>query len=72
MKELLEFIIKSIVAKPAAIRIEEVPDQATFLIFADEQDKGLIIGKGGKIIKAIRTLLRASSPTGKTYYLKIA
>lgn len=81
MKELLEFIVKALVAKPESVKIEEETQSGNFIIFADENDKGLIIGKKGKIIKAIRTLLRAASgqarldsarQVDKQFFLKIA
>lgn len=60
MRELLEFILKSIVDDFSAIRIEEEDESENvkvFHIFADEDQKGAIIGKGGRTIKSIRNLL---------------
>ena len=61
MKDFLEFILKGIVQKPDAIKVEESEDEEgkiTLMIRADEQDIGRIIGKQGKIIKSIRNLVR--------------
>ncbi|MFH1546859.1 MAG: KH domain-containing protein [bacterium] len=62
MKELLEFVLKQIVNNPKAIKVEEEiePDDPTFvklLITADEEDRGLIIGKAGSNISALRNLI---------------
>lgn len=62
MKDLLEFVLKQIVNNPKAIKVEEVtdPDDPTFvklLITADEEDRGLIIGKAGSNISALRNLV---------------
>ena len=73
MKDLLEFIVKGLVTAPESVKIEEEAQSGNFIIFADEKDKGLIIGKRGKIIKAIRTLLKAASgKENKQFFLKIA
>jgi len=61
VKDFLEFILKGIVQKPDAIKVEESEDEEgkiTLMIRADEQDIGRIIGKQGKIIKSIRNLVR--------------
>lgn len=73
MKDLLEFIVKGLVTAPESVKIEEEAQSGNFIIFADENDKGLIIGKKGKIIKAIRTLLKAGGgEPGRQFFLKIA
>lgn len=63
MKELLEKILKQIVDNPKDIEVEEVTsdDDETFvtlMIYANEEDKGLIIGKGGATISALRDIIR--------------
>lgn len=59
MKDLLEFLTKSIVDKPNKIEIKETEDQGIniYLIKADTGDIGKLIGKGGKIIKSLRSLM---------------
>lgn len=63
MKKLLEFIINSLVDKPEAVVIEEVEteDLTTFQIKLDSADIGKVIGKEGRIIKSIRTLLKTKA-----------
>jgi predicted RNA-binding protein YlqC (UPF0109 family) len=60
MKELLEFIVKSLVSKPKGVKItQETEGEIIRLTFkVDPEDMGLIIGRQGRIIKAIRTLIR--------------
>ncbi len=60
MKELLEFIVKSLVSKPEKVKITQGDEgEIIRLMFkVDPEDMGLIIGRQGKIIKAIRTLVR--------------
>ncbi len=62
MKELLELILREIATHPKDISIEEHIDPndplfVRFLITAHEKDKGLIIGRGGRTISAIRDVL---------------
>jgi len=61
MKKLLEYLAKSIVTKPDAVEINEEKSEGGFLLLklkVDPEDMGLIIGKGGKIIRSIRNLVR--------------
>lgn len=62
MEELLEFILKNIVNNPDDISIERKQDEedptfVTFLITANDQDRGIIIGKGGHTIASIKDVL---------------
>lgn len=60
MKDLLEFLTKSIVDHPEDIVIEEKEetDQTDLNLQANPEDIKIIIGKKGKTIKAIRELLK--------------
>lgn len=60
MKALLKFIIESIVDHPEAVSIEEenADNLCTLRITVDKNDMGKVIGKQGKIIKAVRTLMK--------------
>ncbi|MFC2103066.1 KH domain-containing protein [Bacteroidota bacterium] len=62
MKEFIEFIAKQLVDKPDKVIVEETtPDEYTIKlnIKVDESDIGKIIGKKGRNINAMRTLLIA-------------
>jgi len=60
MKDLLIEIIKSIVDRPEAVQVEENESNGltTLMVTVDKDDMGKVIGKGGKIIKAIRNIMR--------------
>jgi predicted RNA-binding protein YlqC (UPF0109 family) len=69
MKELVEYIAKSLVNVPDAVEITEETDPENGIILklkvADE-DKGRIIGKQGRIAQAIRTLIRVKAAKAGT------
>lgn len=59
MKELVEYICKTLVDHPEELRITEIEGERTivFELRCNDEDVGKIIGKSGKTIGAIRTLL---------------
>jgi len=59
-KEFLEFVVKSLVDNPSAVKINRTVDEMGVLLIldVDPQDMGKIIGRGGKTAQAIRSLLR--------------
>jgi len=63
MKELIEYIAKSIVDKPDEVTVTEVPaeDGVILRLEVAPEDTGKVIGKDGKIANAMRTLLRVAA-----------
>ncbi len=63
MKKLLDFLIISILGKKAKFSIEEkkVDEVTVFNVKVQEGNAGQIIGKEGRTIKAIKTLLAVKS-----------
>ena len=63
MKEILENIARAIVEKPDEVRVTERQDgEATVLeLSVAPDDMGRVIGKQGKIARAIRTVIRAAA-----------
>ena len=61
MKELLADLAKSIVNYPEKVIVNERNEDDTIILDlkVDESDFGKVIGKQGRIAKAIRTLIRA-------------
>ena len=68
MKDLVEYIAKSIVNEPDAVVIEEeITDEGiTLKLQVADEDKGRIIGKQGQIAQAMRTLLRVKAAKAAT------
>jgi predicted RNA-binding protein YlqC (UPF0109 family) len=63
MKDLLEYIIKAIVAEPDAVNITEENSDEGLLIKLEvaPDDKGRVIGRQGRVAQALRTLLRVKA-----------
>lgn len=63
MRELVEFIARSLVDDPASVRVTEIEsDQlTTYEIEVAPEDVGKLIGRQGRIVKAIRSVVRASA-----------
>ena len=59
MKEFVEYIVKNLVDHPDKVQINEIGGTHTLIIelSVEKSDVGKIIGKKGKTINAIRTLL---------------
>ncbi|MFC1903600.1 KH domain-containing protein [Chloroflexota bacterium] len=68
MKELVEFIAKSIVDAPDDVKVEEetTEEGLTLKLQVADEDKGRVIGKQGRIAEAIRTLLRVKAAKAAT------
>ena len=59
MKEFVEYIVKNLVDHPEQVKIKEIGGSQTLIVelSVEKSDIGKIIGKKGKTINAIRTLL---------------
>ncbi len=65
-KELVEFLVKSLVDEPDQVSVNVIEgEKSTILeLRVAEGDIGKVIGKQGRIAKAIRTILSASATKG--------
>ena len=63
MVELVKYIAQALVEKPDAVDVREVADEESITIElrVDPDDMGKVIGKQGRIAKAIRTVVKAAS-----------
>ena len=59
MKELIEYVVKTLVDHPDDLRITEIEGERTIVyeLRCHPEDVGKVIGKSGKTVGAIRTLL---------------
>ena len=61
MKDLLEYLVKNISDQPDKVAVFDSVDQSGSFVLeisVDPDNMGKVIGKGGKIIKALRDLVR--------------
>ncbi len=63
MKDLLEYIVKAIVAEPDEVKITEENSDEGLLIKLEvaPDDKGRVIGRQGRVAQALRMLLRVKA-----------
>ncbi len=63
MRELIEYIAKSLVDNPEEVKVSEVEGEVTSVIElrVAKSDLGKVIGKEGRTARAMRTLLTAAS-----------
>lgn len=63
MKEVLEYIARSLVDDPDAVEVTEIQADGggvTLRLLVAPEDRGKVIGRGGRIVRAIRAVVRAS------------
>ncbi len=64
MKDLLEFLVRSLVDQPDEVRIESFEEDDGTVVFeigVADDEVGLVIGRGGRTINAVRSVIRAAS-----------
>lgn len=64
MKELTGFIVRSLVDRPDAVSVSEELEGARTVVVqvkVDPEDMGKVIGRQGRIAKALRTVVKASA-----------
>lgn len=60
MKELVEYIAKSLVDDPSQVHVDEIPDGQGIILelTVAQEDMGRVIGKNGRVANAMRVLVR--------------
>lgn len=63
LAELTEFLVKNLVKDPDSVSVRQMDDEEEIIIevLVSDDEIGAVIGKGGNIAKAIRTIVYASS-----------
>ena len=63
MKELVEFIVKNLVANPDEVEVSEIEKEreTVYSVKIADEDFGRIIGRSGKVATAIRTVVKTSA-----------
>lgn len=63
MRELVEFIIRALVADPDSVRVDELDDggETVLEVRVAQDDLGRVIGRSGRVANAIRTVAKAAA-----------
>ncbi|MGC1164741.1 MAG: KH domain-containing protein [Solirubrobacterales bacterium] len=63
MTELIEFLVKALVEDPGAVVVEELEEDGDLVyeVTVADGDLGRVIGKGGRVANAIRTIAKAAA-----------
>ena len=64
MRELLEFLARSLVAEPDAVQVsevEEIDGEVVLELEVAEDDLGRVIGRGGRVANALRSVMKAAA-----------
>jgi len=64
--ELVDYLARRLVEHPDAVSVEEVEEDDALVIrlHVAEEDLGRVIGRGGRVARALRTLVRAGGAHG--------
>lgn len=73
MRELIEYIVKSIVDEPDEVVVSEVDEGHTIVyrVAVAETDLGQVIGRRGRVANALRTLVAAGRGGGSRHSVEI-
>ena len=67
MQELVTVLAKALVEKPEAVQVESIEeeDRTVLKLHVAQEDMGRVIGKQGRIAKAIRTIVKSAATREK-------
>ncbi len=63
MTELIEFLVRALVEEPDEVKVEELEEDGDLVyeVTVADGDLGRVIGKGGRVANAIRTIAKAAA-----------
>ena len=68
MRDLVEFLARSLVEDPDAVSVEEVEENGDIVLEVSvaDDDLGRVIGRGGRVANALRTIAKAAATRAET------
>ena len=69
MKELIEYIARSLASNPDAVQVTESVEDGRVILRLEvaTEDKGKVIGRQGRVAQAMRVMLRVAAVKGGTH-----
>jgi predicted RNA-binding protein YlqC (UPF0109 family) len=66
LRDFVEFICRALVDDPGGVHVEEIDDHEDLIleVSVEDEDLGRLIGRGGKVAGAIRTVAKAAARAG--------
>jgi hypothetical protein len=63
MREMVEYVAKSLATNPDAVKVteEDYGSRRVIMLQVDEKDKGKVIGRDGRVAQSLRSLLRVAA-----------
>lgn len=73
MNEIVLYIVKQLVNNPEEVEVtsEENENEIIISVKANSDDLGKIIGRNGRVVNSIRTIIKSISKKGKKHVIKI-
>ncbi len=70
MLDLIKYIVEQFAEDKEHVeyQVEETDEEIKVIVLLSDSDMGKVIGKQGKIAKALRTLVRSATPKGSKKY----
>jgi predicted RNA-binding protein YlqC (UPF0109 family) len=74
LADLTRYIVEHLVDEPEAVTVSQTDDdgQAVIVIEVEDEDRGAVIGRQGRTIKAIEAVVRAAAAGGPVPVLEVA
>jgi len=73
MRDLLEYVAREIVDDPDAVQVTAVEDDrgVLFTLRVAQDDMGKVIGRGGRVARSIRTVMKAAAIRAGVHHVHV-
>ena len=73
MRDLLEYVAREIVDDPDSVRVSAVADErgVLFTLRVAQDDMGKVIGRGGRVARSIRTVMKAAAIKADVHHVHV-
>ncbi len=72
VRGLVEYVVRGVVDHPEAVRVEEGEEGTVVRVHVAPEDRGKVIGRGGRVIQALRTLARIAVRGKRSVHVEVA